>query len=174
MQRPNLNTTERDVNMSDLVANDLRTQYGKAFKIVRRIVEIFPENRWREPHGDIYYLPCRIAYHIAAFIDSFVADGLKDNDFHSKLPYGRWMDATAETLPDRTKFLVYLDAVISRAEQSLAALTDEFLMSPMEPEKARIGASQMGLHLLSLREIADHTGELNKMLIEYGLDDVFM
>lgn len=160
--------------MSDLVANDLRTQYDKSFKIIRKIVETFPEDRWREPHGDVYYIPCRIAYHIASFIDGFVAGGMKDKDFHSKLPYGRWIDAKAEDLPVREEFLGYLDGVLSRAEKVLADITDEELMSPIESEMARIGASKMALHLLSMREIADHTGELNKMLIENGLEDVFM
>ena len=163
----------RDDNMSEILANDLRTQYNAAFSIIHGIAEAFPEDRWREPHGDVYYIPCRIAYHLAVFIDGFVAGGFSDKDFAAKLPYGKWSEAKAENLPDRNDFLSYFDGVLSRAEKALAILTDDVLMSPIEPERARMGSSQMGIHLYSMREISDHTGELNKMLIEDGGQDVW-
>ncbi len=160
--------------MSKLLADDLRAQYKKTFSTIRGIVETFPEERWREPHGDIYYIPCRIAYHLAAVIDRLVAGGFRDPDFAAKLPYGAWIEATAEGLPDRNTFLVYLDGVLGRAEQALASVDDGILMSPAEPERAWMGASQMGIHLYMMRELSDHTGELNKMLIEDGKQDVWI
>jgi hypothetical protein len=160
--------------MSQLLANDLRTHYKGAFDTVRGIVEAFPKDRWLEPHGDIYYIPCRIAYHLAGFIDGFVAGGIRDKDFFAKQPYGKWSEAKAEDLPDRDAFLSYLGGVLARAEQELAGLDDEYLTSPVEPEKARLGASQIGTHLYFMREISDHTGELNKMLIEDGGEDVWI
>jgi hypothetical protein len=159
--------------MSEIMSNDLRTQYTGAFNTIRGIVEAFPEDRWREPHGDIYYIPCRIAYHLAVFIDGQVAGSFKDKDFTAKLPYGKWIEAKAENLPDRKEFLAYLDGVLGRAEKALAVISDEGLMSPAEPERARMAASQMGIHLYTMRELSDHTGELNKMLIEDGKEDVW-
>jgi hypothetical protein len=64
--------------MSELLANDLRTQYDRAFRTIREIVAAFPEDRWLEPHGDIYYIPCRIAYHLTVVVDSYVNGGFKD------------------------------------------------------------------------------------------------
>jgi hypothetical protein len=157
-----------------MMANDLRAQYDKAFRTVRGIAETFPEARWLEPHGHEYYIPCRIAYHIACVIDNHIAGGFKDKDFAAKLPYGRWIDAKAENLPGKQDFLAYLDGALGRAGEALARLTDEELASPVEPERAWMGASKMGLHLYIMRELSDHTGELNKMLIEDGGQDVWI
>jgi hypothetical protein len=165
---------ERDGMMDNILANDLRAQYKASFRTLSEIAEVFPEDRWLEPHGDIYYIPCRIAYHLASFIDGLVAGGVRDKDFFNKLPYGNWMEAKAEDLPEKKEFQVYFDGVLGRADTALAALDDAGLTSQAEAEKARLGASQMGLHLYCLREIADHTGELNKMLIENGLEDVWL
>lgn len=160
--------------MSEILANDVRLQYQKAFTTIRRIVETFPEDKWLEPHGDIYYLPCRIAYHLAVVIDNYIAGGYKDKEFAAKLPYGKWSEATAETLPNKTDFLAYFDAVLDRANQALPLLNDEILMSAIEPERTHMGTTQMAIHLYMMRELSDHTGELNKMLIENGLPDVWV
>ena len=56
----------------------------------------------------------------------------------------------------------------------MAALTDEALLIPFEPENARFGATPVGMHLYFMRELSDHTGELNKMLIENGLEDIWI
>jgi len=160
--------------MSEILANDLRLQYQKAFTTIRRIVETFPEDRWLEPHGDIYYLPCRIAYHLAVVIDNYIAGGYKDKEFAAKLPYGKWSEATAENLPNKTEFLAYFDAVLARANKALPLLNDEILMSAIEPERTWMGTTQMAIHLYMMRELSDHTGELNKMLIENGLPDVWV
>jgi hypothetical protein len=160
--------------MSDILTNDVRLQYMKTFQTIRGIVEAFPEDRWREPHGHVYYIPCRIAYHLAVVIDSHIACGFKDKDFSSKLPYGRWSEATAEILPGKTEFLDYFDGALGRADKVLSALTDDYLVSPIEPERTWMGASQMGMHLYMMRELSDHTGELNKMLIEDGIPDVWI
>jgi hypothetical protein len=160
--------------MSAILSNDLRLQCGKAFRTLRGIVEVFPVSRWREPHGDEYYIPCRIAYHLAAVIGFYAAGGSKDKDFFAKLPYGRWIDAKADDLPGQAEFLVYLDAVLVRAEQELSKLTDSDLYLPIDPERAWAGSSNLGLYLFFLRELSDHTGELNKMLIENGVQDVWI
>ena len=160
--------------MSEILTNDLRAQYKKVFSTIRGIVEAFPEGRWREPHGDVYYIPCRIAYHLAVVIDSHVAGRFKDKDFAAKLPYGKWIEAKAEDLPDKAGFLSYFDGALERAQKALSSLNDYDMISPVEPERAWIGASQMGLHLYMMRELSDHTGELNKMLIEDGGQDVWI
>lgn len=165
---------ERDDDVSEVLANDVRLQYQKTFTTIRRIVETFPEDQWLQPHGDEYYLPCRIAYHLAVVIDNYVAGGYKDKDFASKLPYGKWSEATAEILPDKATYLAYLDAVLARANQALTLLNDEILLSAIEPERTWMGATQMAIHLYMMRELSDHTGELNKMLIENGLPDVWV
>ncbi|MDR3122019.1 MAG: hypothetical protein LBU58_11915 [Clostridiales bacterium] len=141
---------------------------------MRGIAEAFPESKWKEPHGNVYYIPSRIAYHLAVFIDWQLARGYKDPDFSSKLPYGAWMEATAETLPDKKAYLTYLDAAIERAQKVLATLDDDNVTAPTEPDRARFGANQMGVHLYNMRELSAHTGELNKMLIENGIDDVWV
>lgn len=156
------------------MTNDLRAQYGKAFRTIRQIAQAFSDDRWREPHGDVYYIPSRIAYHLAAVIDKQVAGGFRDKDFALKLPYGNWMEAKAEDLPGREEFLAYFDAAVQRAEKDLNTLNDEDMTAPIEQERAWIGASQMGAHLYLMREISDHTGELNKMLIEDGGEDVWI
>lgn len=160
--------------MSDILANDLRVQYNKTISTILQIVEAFPEDRWREPHGDAYYIPCRIAYHLAVVIDRQIAGGFRDKDFAAKLPYGNWMEAKAENLPDKNEFLAYFDGVLSRAEKVLPTINDEGLMSPIEPERAWMGKSQLGFHLYMMRELSDHTGELNKMLIEDGKEDIWV
>ena len=165
---------ERGNDMSEIMAGDLRTQYEKTFKTIRGIVEAFPEERWLKPHGHEYYIPCRLAYHLAVVIDNHIAGGYKDKDFANKLPYGKWSEAKAENLPDKTAFLEYFDGAVARAEKALAAITDDDLKSPLEPERAWMGASRMGMHLYMMRELSDHTGELNKMLIENGVPDVWI
>ncbi|MDR0839479.1 MAG: hypothetical protein LBN99_07555 [Oscillospiraceae bacterium] len=157
-------------NLSD----DVRAQYNGAFATIRGIAEVFPESKWLEPHADAYYIPGRIAYHLAAFIDRQLGGGSEDPDFASKLPYGNWMEATAETLPDKKAFLSYYDEVIKRAQSSLAALDDDGVTAPIEPERAHFGKSQIGVHLYNMRELAAHSGELNKMLSEHGIDDVWV
>jgi hypothetical protein len=160
--------------MSEILANDVRTQYKKAFQTIRGIVEAFPEERWLKPHGHDYYLPCRIAYHLAVVIDNHLAGGFKDKEFSAKLPYGRWTEATAEILPDRKEYLAYFDSAVGRAVKVLDSIADEDLSLPIEPERAWMGASRMGAYLYLLRELSDHTGELNKMLIENGVPDVWI
>lgn len=160
--------------MSELLSNDIHRQYDMVFRTLRKIVETFPEDRWLEPHGDVYYIPCRIAYHLAVVIDNHVAGGFKDKDFASNLPYGKWIEAKAEDLPLKAEFIAYLNAVLDRAEKALSALDDNTLAQPIEPERARVGGAQIGLHLYMMRELSAHTGELNKMLIEDSREDVWI
>ena len=160
--------------MSEIMANDVRAQYGKAFSTIRRIAEVFDDTRWLAPHGDEYNIPSRIAYHLAAVIDKQVAGGFRDKDFALKLPYGMWMEAKADGLPDREAYIAYFDGAVSRAQKVLDALDDDMLLSPIEPDRAWMGTTQMGAHLYLMRELSDHTGELNKMLIEDGGQDIWM
>ncbi|MDR0819888.1 MAG: hypothetical protein LBN43_10005 [Oscillospiraceae bacterium] len=157
-------------NLSD----DVRAQYNGAFATIRGIAEAFPENKWLESHGDVYYIPSRIAYHLAVFIDSNIAGWSKDPDFASKLPFGSWKDGNAGTLPDKKAYLAYYDEVIARAQKVLATLDDDSVTATLEPEKARFSTSQLGVHLYNMRELSAHSGELNKMLIENGIDDVWV
>lgn len=160
--------------MSDILANDVKLHYERTFATLRGIAEAFPKDRWLEPHGDEYYIPSRIAYHLASYIDRQMTDGYKDKDFDSKCPFGVWIKGDAGTLPDKDAYLAYYDEVIARAREKLAALDDDALLAPAEPERARLGASQLGLHLYMMREVCAHIGELNKMLIEDGQDDVWI
>ena len=159
--------------MSKVLADDLRVQYDKAFETIGGIVEAFPEDKWLVPHGDEYYIPCRIAYHLAIFIDGMVADGFKDPDFRAKVPYGDWKTGTAETLPDKGAFAAYYKEVIGRAKNVLAALDDDAVTAMQGPEMSRFGKTKIGAHMMTMRELSAHTGELNKMLIENGLDDIW-
>ena len=156
------------------IIDDIRAIYQKSFATVRAIVETFPEDKWLVPHSDEYYIPSRIAYHIATFISRHFAGGMNDPEFHAKLPYGYWMDATSETLPNKRDFLVYYNAIIEKAEETLAALGEDTIHEPSDPARAWIGESYIGILVYCLREIADHTGELNKMLVENGFDDIFI
>ena len=160
--------------MSSILANDLRSQYDKAFATVRGILDTFPDDKWLEHHGDEYYIPSRIAYHLIEFIDGHVSGGFKDPDFRDKLPFGSWYTATAETLPSISALKKYFDEVIDRAQKALAAIDDAYLSSPIEPERERMGKTQLAAHLLIMREISAHTGEMNKMLVENGKDDVWV
>ena len=168
-----INVNEMEGIMNNLMANDVKAQYDRAFATIRGIVEAFPEGKWLEPHGDAYYIPCRIAYHLAVFTDRFLAGGYKDPDFNAKLPFGNWMEATAGTLPGKPAYLSYYDTVIEKAKKELAGLDDGILASPIAPEMIRLGSSQMGVHVYAMRELSAHTGELNKMLVEDGEDDVW-
>ena len=103
--------------------------------------------------------------------DPFV---LNRKDFAAKLPYGNWIEAKAEDLPDKKEFLSYFNGVLGKAEKVLPTLNDDALTSPIEAERAWLGTSQMGLHLYMMRELSDHTGELNKMLIEDSKQDVWI
>ncbi|MCL1835487.1 MAG: DinB family protein [Oscillospiraceae bacterium] len=160
--------------MSDLLANDVRKMFDRAFATVRGILEVFPEDKFLEPHGDEYYIPSSIAYHIASFIDGAVAGGFrKDPDFRSKQPFGEWHGITRDRLPNKAALLAYYDEVEKRAKEELAGIDDAAVTAALPPEMARMGATQLGAYLGWMREISDHTGELNKMLIENGIDDVW-
>jgi len=157
------------------MSDDVRFQMDKTMATIRTIVEVFPKEQWLKIQGpDSYYIPCRIAYHLAVVIDRMVAGGFKDPDFTAKLPYGAWMEATAETLPNQEDLLVYLDATIARAKQELTAMDDATLASPIEEARGWMGASQLGAILYALRELSDHTGELNKMLLDNGVSDIWI
>lgn len=160
--------------MSNILSDDVRTKYEKAFATIRGIAEAFPEERWLEPHGDVYYIPSRIAYHLAVFIDGFVAGGMKSPDFREKLPFGSWHEGTAATLPDKKAFLSYYEEVVGRAQKVLEGLDDNAVTAPIEPERVRMGATQIGAHMQAMRELSAHSGELNKMLIENGKDDIWV
>ena len=161
--------------MSDTLANDIRAQYDKSFATLRGIAEAFPDDKWLKVHGeDEFYLPSRIAYHLVTYLDRHMTDGFKDKEFDNKCPYGNWRNGTAETLPDKNAFLAYFDEVTGRAKKTLETLKDENLSAPIDPERAYWGASQMGVHLYMMREFAAHSGELNKMLIDDGQQDVWV
>ena len=160
--------------MSDIAANDVRDRYDKAFATVRGILETFPEEQWLKPHGDEYYIPCRIAYHLAVFIDGYIGGNSGNPDFAAKLPYGNWKEATAETLPDKKTFVPYFEEAVKKGQKALATLTDESLLTPVAPDRVRFGATTVGMHLQFMRELSAHTGELNKMLVENGLEDVWI
>ena len=160
--------------MSNTAANDVRDKYDKAFATIRGILETFPEDKWLKPHGDEYYIPCRIAYHLATFIDGFIGGNFSKPDFTASLPFGDWKTGTAETLPDKKTFIPYFEAAAANGKKALEALTDEALLAPFAPDNTRFGATPAGMHLQFMREISAHTGELNKMLIENGLDDVWV
>ena len=159
--------------MSNLLADDVRKVHERSFATIREIAEAFPEDKWLKPHGDDYYIPSRIAYHIANFIDGAVAGGFSDPDFRSKAPFGSWIEGTAETLPNKADFIAYLDGVIARANAELAKLDDAAVTAATEPAKARMGATQVGAFMGVMREVAAHTGEMNKMLVEDGVDDIW-
>jgi len=159
--------------MSDVLANDVRVKYQKAFDTIRGILEAFPEDKWLVAHGDEYYIPSRIAYHLAEFIDGAVAGGFKDPDFKNKLPFGDWHHSTAETLPGKAALAAYFEEAVARATKALDAIDDESVTALLPPEMARMGATQLGAHLGVMRELSAHTGEMNKMLIENGIDDVW-
>ena len=160
--------------MNNTMANDVRSQFDRAFNTIRRIIEAFPEENWLTPHGDEYYIPSSIAYHLASYIDSRVAGGYKDPDFRSKLPYGDWHGITLERLPGKSALLSYYDEAIARANNALSAINDDDISALLPPEMSRMGVSQMGAYLGMMREISAHTGEMNKMLIENGIDDIWM
>ena len=160
--------------MSNTLANDVRLQYEKTFTNIRRVIEEFPGDKWFAFHGDEYYIPSRIAYHLAEYIDFHVVGGFSDPDYSAKLPFGTWKGATADTLPKQENLLVFLDEVVARARKVLAELDDAGLAAPIEPARAHMGASRMGLHMYMMRELSDHIGEMNKMLIENGKDDVWI
>ena len=159
--------------MSNILANDVRERYTRAFATISEIVGAFPEDKWLEQHGDEYYIPCRIAYHLATFIDGMVADGFKDPDFREKVPFGNWKDATAEILPDKDAFIAYFNEVIDRALKVLETLNDDDITATASPEKARFASTGIGVHMQTMRELSAHTGEMNKMLIENGLEDIW-
>jgi len=165
---------KKESKMSISIANDIRMQYKKSFATLKGIVEAFPDEKWLVAHGDEYYIPCRIAYHLAVFIARHLCGGFLDADFTNKLPYGNWMEATAEILPSKDDFFVYLDGILVQAEDALTNITDGSLLEAVEAERTWFGESQVGVHTYCLREIAAHTGELNKMLIENGLDDIWV
>ena len=160
--------------MSNILSDNLRFHYDKTFATVRGILETFPDDKWLEPHGDDYYIPSRIAYHLVGFIDGVVGGGFKDPDFREKAPFGPWHTGTAETLPSRTALISYFNEVVERATAELEAIDDESLAAPLPEEMARMGPILMSTHIVSMREISAHTGELNKMLIENGKDDVWV
>ena len=160
--------------MSSLLANDVRAQYEKALTNIQKVVEAFPEGRWLEPHGDEYYIPCRIAYHLAITIDGQIAGGNQNPDFMSKLPFGSLRDATAETLPAKPVYFAYLEEAIGRAKTALAGIDDESLAAPNDSQREWMGASQIAKHMYMMSELSVHTGELNKMLVENGIDDIWV
>ena len=159
--------------MSDLLANDVRKLYDRSFDTISGILDVFPESKWMEPHGDEYYIPSRIAYHLAEFIDGAVAGGFSDPEFKNKLPFGDWHNATAETLPGKDALVAYYNEAVGRAKKALATLDDDGVTALLPPEMARMGATRVGAHMGIMRELSAHTGELNKMLIENGIDDVW-
>jgi len=159
--------------MSMILADDVRNQYNRAFETVELIIAAFPEDKWLVAHDDDYYIPSRIAYHIAQFIDGFVADGFKDPAFREKAPFGDWKTGTAETLPKKAPFAVYYKEVVARAKNVLAAMDDDAVTAAMPEEMARFAATKVGSHMMIMRELSAHTGELNKMLIENGIDDIW-
>jgi len=130
--------------MSNKLADDVRAQYERAFATVRGIIEAFPEEKWLTPHGDEYYIPSSIAYHIASFIDGAVAGGFKDPDFRSKLPYGEWHGITPDRLPAKGALLSYYDEAIARARAALSIIDDGSVVALLPPEMARMGASHLG------------------------------
>ena len=159
--------------MNSVLSDDVRIQYDKAFETVSAIIETFPEDKWLVPHGDVYYIPCRIAYHIAIFIDGMVAGGFMDPDFRSKVPFGDWKTATAETLPGKAALMTYYKEVVARAKNALSAIDDDALTAMQAPELSRFAKTKIGAHMMTMRELSAHTGELNKMLIENGLEDIW-
>ena len=160
--------------MSNVVANDVRDKYDKAFATIRGIIDAFPEDKWLAVHGDEYYIPCRIAYHLAIFMDGFIGGNFSNPDFGASLPFGNWMEGTSDTLPDKAAFKVYFEKAAAAAMKALESLTDEALVTPFPEDQARFGATPVGMHLQFMRELSDHTGELNKMLVENGLEDVWI
>ncbi|MDR0470091.1 MAG: DinB family protein [Peptococcaceae bacterium] len=161
--------------MGNMLANDIRTQYDRTFATLRGIVEDFPDDKWLVIHGeDDFYIPSRIAYHLASYLDRHMTEGFKDKEFDLKCPFGEWRKGDATTLPDKKAFLAYYDEVLARAREKLASLDDESLSAPMEPERTYWGACQLGVHLAMMREYSAHCGELNKIRIEYGLPDVWV
>ena len=157
----------------DKLANDVRRVFDRAFATARATIATFPEDKWLEPHGDEYYIPSSIAYHIASFIDGAVAGGYKEPDFRSKLPWGDWHGITRDRLPGKAELLEYYDGVAARAKKALYSVTTEDISVELPPEMARMGSTQLGAYMGWIREITAHTGEMNKMLIEHGKDDIW-
>ncbi|MCL2046936.1 MAG: DinB family protein [Oscillospiraceae bacterium] len=160
--------------MSNVVAFDVQDKFDKSFLTIRGIIEVFPEDKWLVPHGHDFYVPCRLCYHLAIFIDGMLGGGNRNPDFAANLPFGNYSEAKAEDLPNKADFLAYFDGAVERAKAVLAELTDEELTAALPEEQARFGKTRVGMYLHYIRELAAHSGELNKMLDENGLDDVWI
>jgi len=152
--------------MGNVLSDEIRAYYTKVFNTITGVVADFPDDKWLVPHGDDYYIPSRIAYHIAQVIGGGLG-GL------TEAPWGRWIESGADTLPDKAAFLPYLDKCIGKAKEAISSLTDEDLSKPGDKDKPWLGAIGLGKHLTMMREISAHTGELNKMRIEDGLEDIW-
>ncbi len=158
--------------MSDLLANDVRRHFEKAFQTITGIIDAFPEDAWLKPHGDDYYLPSRIAYHIAVVIDRYLAKGYLNPDFAP--PYGNFMEATAQSLPGKADLILYMNKTMDKARGILSALDDAILRSAPDQTASALGETWVGVYLYIIKELAAHIGELNKMLIENGLPDIWI
>jgi len=152
--------------MGNVLSDEIRVCYEKVFGTISEVVADFPNVRWLAPHGDDYYLPCRIAYHIAVVLGNRIG-GV------TEFPWGRWIEADASQLPEKAAFLPWMNMCFDKAREALSALTDEDLTKPGDKDKPLLGTIELGRHLTMMREISAHTGELNKMRVEDGLEDIW-
>ncbi|MEZ6192413.1 MAG: DinB family protein [Phycisphaerales bacterium] len=154
-------------------------QMGAALAMLRACVQECPDELWEAPVGKRPYW--EVAYHIAFYADLYLTPNI---DQYAGQPAWAWPHAAGlgammkrpftELTPDqvgpvleRARILEYLDATADKLRRVLAEETDETLAGgsgfPWYP------VTRMSMHMVNLRHIQHHAGQLSAVLRRHGI-----
>lgn len=164
---------------TELVRSSLAGQMGAALAMLRDAVERCPDALWEAPVGKQPFW--MVAYHVAFYADLYLTSHM---DAYGGQPVWAWPHAAGlghqmqppfEPLRDdergpvleRRCIVQYLDDTIVKMKRVLAQETDETLAG--ESGFFWYPINRVSMHLLNLRHVQHHAGQLCAVLRREGV-----
>ena len=166
---------------TDLIKTSLADQIAASLKMLQACVDQCTDDLWEtEPIGRCKYW--EVAYHIAFYADLYLTPHI--NQYTSE-PDWAWPNAAGlghkmeppfdplkpeELGPvlDRTKVAQYLADTVAKLHRIIPSETDETLAG--ESGFFWYPINRLAMHLVNLRHIMHHTGQLSAALRRNGID----
>ncbi|HLO97338.1 MAG TPA: hypothetical protein VK171_01980 [Fimbriimonas sp.] len=150
------------------IRSAIKRQHHAGLAMLRQAIEVCPDDLWLSgEHPRTYW---RIAYHAAGYAHLYLYEGMND--------WKPWalarnecavLEGDVEVMTPYTKseMLDFVDLIVSEVDLRVDAIDIEaphcgFTWYP--------NVTRLELHILSLRHLHGHIGQLHELLIARGLD----
>lgn len=154
--------------MSDRFRTIVWPQFGGAIRALEQAIRACPDSLWGDVPG--WHVFSYLAFHTLWWLDHYLSGA--GDDHVPPAPFGREELDPNGTLPPRSytreELLAYLEYDWRRCRARLAAMTDADAAAPSE--SPRQAETRGELLLYNLRHVQHHTGQLQLLLRQHGVE----